>query len=79
MGVKRCKVCGKLIKGRRSDAIYCSEECAKSIGRKKTDPTMECPHRTWVQCNARQCHICGFYPPVESARKKALEERYGTG
>lgn len=79
MGVKRCPVCGKPVVGRREDAIYCSYECSERKSRHKKDPSAECPHRRWVQCATPKCDTCGFYPPVEEARKKALEERYGTG
>lgn len=80
---KLCPVCGKPVIGRRKNALYCSEECAirqnNKLRYRKQPPVSDCPHRPWIRCSDKCCDTCGWNPETEAARKKALEERYGTG
>lgn len=74
---KHCPICGKPVNRKRGNAVYCSPSCAKKANT-VTDLT-DCPYGSWLRCRERNCATCGFHPEVEARRKKALEERYGTG
>ena len=34
--------------------------------------TFICPHNEGIECSNPECERCGWYPPVEAARKEAI-------